>query len=106
MHLLVEICLPFQNGIEVIGPVWALFGADYRHPDHVAQNLFQRLPMFFIHGEQKEGQQHDHHAHGRRAGSRWSFQKKKQRYAKKRAPTEADQLPAGEIECDLGFDFG
>ncbi len=37
------------------------------------------------------------------AGSR---SKKEQRHADKRPGGKADQLPSGQIEHDLGFDFG
>ena len=92
-HLLVEICLPLQYGIEVISTVRAFFGPDHRHADDVAQNLFQRLAMLFIHGKQKERQHHDHHAHGRRAGPHRPFEQKEQRHADERPAAEADQLP-------------
>ena len=62
--------------------------------------------MLFIHGKQKERQHYDHHAHGRRAGPHRPFEQKEQRHADERPAAEADQLPFGQIERDLGFDLG
>ena len=40
------------------------------------------------------------------AVSRKLTEQKEQRYAYKRPGGKADQLPSGQIEHDLGFDFG
>ena len=43
---------------------------------------------------------------GGHAVSRRLTEQKEQRYAYKRPGGKADQLPSGQIEHDLGFDFG
>ena len=62
--------------------------------------------MLFIHRQQEEGHHDQHHAHGGHAVSRRLTEQKEQRYAYKRSGGKADQLPSGQIEHDLGFDFG
>ena len=61
--------------------------------------------MLFIHCQQEEGHHDQHHAHGGHAVSRRLTEQKEQRYAYKRPGGKADQLPSGQIEHDLGFDF-
>ena len=44
---------------------------------------------------------HEHHHHRRRGRSHGTFQKKENRNAEKRAGSEADKLPLGQVEKDL-----
>ena len=69
IHLLVEFFLPFQNGIEIVGLIRALFGADNGHLDDAAHDLFQGLAVLLIHCHQKEGQHDQHHTHSSHAVS-------------------------------------
>ncbi len=62
--------------------------------------------MLFIHCQQEEGHHDQHHTHGGHAVSRRLTEQKEQRHAYKRPGGKADQLPSGQIEHDLGFDFG
>src|SRR5699024_11711381 len=55
IHLLVEICLPLQHGIEVVGAVGALLGPADGHLEAVADDLFQGLAVFFIHRQHEKG---------------------------------------------------
>lgn len=61
--------------------------------------------MLFIHCQQEEGHHDQHHTHGGHAVSRRLTEQKEQRHAYKRPGGKADQLPSGQIEHDLGFDF-
>ena len=62
--------------------------------------------MLFIHRQQEEGHHDQHHTHGGHTVSRRLTKQKEQRHAYKRPGSKADQLPSGQIEHDLGFDFG
>ena len=62
--------------------------------------------MLFVHRQQEERQHHEHHAQGCRTVSRRLTEQKEQRHAYKCPGGKADQLPSGQIEHDLGFDFG
>ncbi len=62
--------------------------------------------MLFIHRQQEKGHHDQHHTHGGHAVSRRFPEQKEQRYAHKRPAGKADQLPSGQIEHNLGFDFG
>ena len=95
VHLLVKICLPLQHGIEVIGAVRALLGADHRDTDNIPHDLFQWLAVLLIHGEHEEGQHDKHHTHGCHAVSRRPPKQEEKRYADERPAAEADQLPLG-----------
>ena len=77
IHLLVEICLPLQHGIEVVGAVGTLLGPDDGHLENVADDHFQGLAVFFIHRQHEEGQHDEHHAHGRHAVASRTRSKKK-----------------------------
>ena len=79
-----------EHGIEVIGAVGALSGADHRDADDIAHDLFQRLTMLFVHRQQEEGQHHEHHAQGCRTVSSRATEQKEQRYAQKRPSAETD----------------
>ena len=93
----------FSNGIG--GTLF--FGiSDHSYFENVAHDLFQGLSMLFIHCQQEEGHHDQHHTHGGHAVSRRLTEQKEQRYAYKRPGGKADQLPSGQIEHDLGFDFG
>jgi len=54
IHLLVEFVLPLQYGIEVVGLVGALPGPEKGYPDHVADDLFQRLAVLLVHRQQEK----------------------------------------------------
>lgn len=60
----VEFVLPLQYGIEVVGLVGALPGPEKGYPDHVADDLFQRLAVLLVHRQQEKGQHDKHHAQG------------------------------------------
>ena len=95
IHLLVEICLPLQHGIEVVGAVGALLGPDDGHLEDVSDDLFQGLAVFFIHRQHEEGQHDEHHAHGRHAVASRTPEQKEKRHADERPAAEADKLPLG-----------
>lgn len=50
--------------IEVVGLVGALPGPEKGYPDHVADDLFQRLAVLLVHRQQEKGQHNEHHAQG------------------------------------------
>ena len=94
-YLLIEICLPFQDGVEVIGLVRALLRAKEVHPQNVSDDLLQREPVFFIHGQQEERQHDDHHADSRRADTDMGLEQKEKRDADSGSASETDQLSFG-----------
>ena len=53
--------------------VGTLLGTDHSHFENVADDLFQALPMLFIHCQQEEGHHDQHHTHGGHAVSRLSL---------------------------------
>lgn len=98
--------LPFNHGIEIVGLVWPLLGAQDENIDDVPEHLFQRLTVSLVHGQQK-GRNHDKHHHQRsRAHTDLISEHKEKRYADERAAGEADELPFGEIEKNFCFDLG
>ena len=98
--------LPFQNGVEIVGLIGALFRPQKAHPDDVADDDLQRLAVLFVHGKQHGREHHKHHHHGGRAYADTASQQEKQRNGEKSADSEADELPLGEVEQHLGFYFG
>ena len=85
--------------------LWLREPAGNSYFEDVADDLFQGLSMLFIHCQQEEGHHDQHHTHGGHAVSRRLTEQKEQRYAYKRPGGKADQLPLGQIEHDLCFDF-
>ena len=67
IHLLVKLLLPLKDGIEIVGLIGPCFRAKDRNPDDVSNDLFQRLSVLFVHGEQ-EKRQHDEDHGQRRKG--------------------------------------
>src|SRR5699024_12725276 len=55
IHLLVELFLPFQHGIEVVGLIRALFWPDRGNLNDVADDLFQGLTELLLHGQPDDG---------------------------------------------------
>jgi hypothetical protein len=55
VHLLVKICLPLQHGIEIIGAVRALFGADHRDTDDITPIFSRGWPCFSYIASMKKG---------------------------------------------------
>ncbi len=102
-YLLIEICLPFQHGIEVIGLIRALFRTKEIHPQDVSDDLLQRESVFLIHSQQEEGQHDDHHADDRCADADMGLEQKEKRDADCGSASETDQLSFGQIEHDLCF---
>ena len=80
-------------------------GAAVQGIRHVAQHLFQRLAVLFVQPEQEEGEHGNHHDDGGGAASQAASEQKIKRNADERAAAEADELPLGQVEDDLGFDF-
>ena len=93
MHLLVELFLPHQYGIEVVGFIRALLGADKGNAKNIPDDFFQRLTVLLIHGQQEKGQHGNHHAHGGGTGANGIFEQKEKRNAKQRTARKADKLP-------------
>lgn len=95
MHLLVELTLPHEHGVIIVGLVGSLLRPEKKHPGDIADDLFQRQAVFFIDGRQEKRQHDEHHANGRGTGAEVcrSFEQKEKRYANKRAAAETDKLP-------------
>lgn len=98
------IVLPFQNGVEIIGCVGALLGAQEADLHDVAGDLFKGLSVLLIHGQQKKGQHEQDHADRRRADAGMGFEQEEQRNAKRRARAEADELALRQVQQHLGLD--
>src|SRR5699024_2393332 len=95
IHLLVELFLPLQHGIEVVCLIRALFWPNHGNLNDIADDLFQGLTVLLIHCQHEEGQHDQHHAHSRHTASRRLPEQKEKRYADKRSAAETDQLPLG-----------
>lgn len=98
--------MPFHDGIEIVGFVGALFGAKHQHPNHVADNGLQMLPVLFIQSEQEGGQHGEDHQHGGRGIAQRLLGCKIQGDTNEQTKAEADQLPLGQVEKNLAFDVG
>ena len=92
IDLLIKIFLPSEQVVEVVRHIWALLRSDKADPDNVTDDLFKRLAVFLIHGQQKEGKHDEYHADRCRAGAGAAFEQKEKRYAHKRAASETQQL--------------
>lgn len=65
----------------------------------------QRLSVPFKHGEEEQGKHGDNHGHrGQTHVAARLLYKEKQRDADQRRRAEAQKLPLGQVENDLGFD--
>ena len=104
MHLLVELVLPLQGGIEIVGPVGPLTGPEEADADDVYHDLFQGLTVLLIYTQQKEREHDDNHTHRRCAASQRCFEQKEKRNAEKRTAAKAYQLPFCQVERDFAFD--
>lgn len=98
--------MPLNDGIEIVGFVGALLGAKHQHPNHVADDVLQMLPVLFVQGEQKGGQHGEDHEHGGRGIAQRLLGCKIQGDANEQTEAEADQLPLGQVEKNLAFDLG
>ena len=99
----IQIFLPTKQIVEVVRHIRALLWSQKTDLQNVADDLFQRLPVFLIHGQKEEREHDENHADRRRAGANASFEQKEKRYAYQRAASETQQLSFCQIEHDLGF---
>ena len=95
LNLLVQLFLPLKGSVEIIRAVWTLLGAHKPHLYEVVGELFQRLTVLFVHGQQEEWQHGDDHDECRCTDGQAALENKKQRYADERPAAETDQLPLG-----------
>ena len=105
VHLLIQIVLPFQYGVEVVGLIGPELGPEEADADDVSQYCLQGLTVALIHGQQKGGEHDDHHHHCRGAGTDGAFEQKEERHAEKRTAAEAHKLPFCEVEQHFAFHF-
>lgn len=98
--------MPFHDGIEIVGFVGALLGAKHQNLNHVSDDDLQMLPILFIQSEQEGGQHGEDHQHGGRGIAQRLLGCKIQGDANEQAEAETDELPLGQIEKNLAFDFG
>ena len=105
-YLLIQFLLPFYDGVEIVGLVWPLLGAQEQYIDDVPEHLFQRLTVSLVHGQQKSRNHDEYHHQCSRAHTDLVSEYKEKRYADERAAGEADELPLGEIEKNFCFDLG
>lgn len=98
--------MPLNDGIEIVGFVGALLGAKHQHPNHVADDVLQMLPILFIQSEQEGGEHGEDHEHGGRGIAQRLLGCKIQGDANEQAEAETDQLPLGQIKKNLAFDLG
>ena len=106
VHLLIQIVLPFQYGVEVFGFIGPDLGPEEADADDIPQNDLQGLPIAFIH-RQQEGREHDdHHHHRCCADADVPFEQKEKRDAEKRTAAETHKLSFGKIEQHFAFYFG
>ena len=104
-HLLFYLNLPRHGGVKIVGRVGPQLGPYEHGLDHLPQDHLQWLAVFFVHSQQKEGQHHQDHAEGGRAGSHPVFEQKEKRYSYKHRRPKANELPPGQTEQHLGFYF-
>ena len=104
VYLLVQICLPFQHGIEVVCLVGTHLWPEEADLNDIAYDPFQRLSVLLIHGEQEEWEHHHDHRHGRCAVADMRSEHEEKRDADERTASEADKLPFGQIEQHFGLD--
>ena len=81
-----------------------MFGPYEKHLNDVADDLFERLAVLFIHAEQESRKHDDHHADRGTTYGDLSLQKEKQRDADQRPASETNELPLREIEKNLCLD--
>lgn len=98
--------MPLNDGIEIVGFVGALLGAKHQHPNHVADDDLQMLPVLFVQSEQEGGQHGEDHEHGGRGISQRLLGCEIQGDANEQTEAETDELPLGQIEKNLAFDLG
>jgi hypothetical protein len=105
-YLLVQIGLPYNSGIEVVGPVGPFLRSDKAALNELIDDLFQWLTVSFVHGQQEKGQHGQNHEQRCRTGTHMGFGKKKQRDSQKSTAAKRDELTLGEVEHHLGLDLG
>jgi|GEM_PF-1396167 len=97
--------LPFQHGIEIVGLIGSVLGADKPHLHIVVDDLFQGLAVFFVDSQHEKGQHDQYHAQRGCAGTDMAFQKEEQRNADQPAGAKAHKLPLCQVEHHLCFYF-
>jgi hypothetical protein len=104
IYLLIEFFLPFQYRIEVVGSVRSLLGTQDADLHDVTDNLFQGLPVLFVHGQHHKRQKDENHNERRHTCVHAAFTQKKQRNGNRSTGAEAHELTFGKVEHNLGFD--
>ena len=98
--------MPLHGGVEIIGLIGTLLWPEHHAANHVPENNFQGLPVLFVHGKKKHG----HHGKNQKkrsgAVAQGLSRQEIQRHTHRCCHAEADELPLGQVEQHLGFDFG
>ena len=95
--------LPFQHGIEIVGLIGSVLGADKPHLHIVVDDLFKGLAVLLVDCQHEKGQHDQHHAQRGRTGTDAAFQQKEQRDADQSAAAKAYKLPLCQIEHHFCF---
>ncbi len=107
----------FQNGIKghasfheqrrgVVGPVGPDLRAKKLRPEIVGQQLFQRLAVLLVYGQEEQRQHHRHHAQGGGGVAAITREALRERHADEHRCAKADKLPFGQVEEYFGLDPG
>lgn len=97
--------LPFQHGIEIVGLIGPVLGADKPHLHIVVNDLFKGLAVLFIDCQHEKREHDKHHAQRGCTGADIAFQQEEQRDADQPAATKAHKLALGQVEHHLCFYF-
>ena len=81
--------LPFQHGIEIVGLIGSVLGADKPHLHIAVNDLFKGLAVLFIDCQHEKREHDKHHAQRGRTGTDIAFQQEEQRDADQPAGAEA-----------------
>ena len=98
LHLLVQLRLADEDGVEIVRAVRPLLGSLVLGFVDVPQHFFQRFTIFLIHG--KKEKRHHHHNHQQRgsAGGDDIPQDKEKRQSYEDAATETHDLALGKVK--------
>ena len=103
-HLLLGVCLPHEGGIVVVGAVRPNFRPDKPGLVKLPGHHLGRLAIALVHSKEKEREHDRDHGKGRKAQIAAAPDKKVDRHTDQCAGPEADDLPFGQAEQNLGFD--
>ena len=106
IDLPIQLSLPIERHIEIVGPVRPPLGTEEHHVQDVLQDLFRWLSVPLVHGEEEEREHEDDHDKDSRVDAQWRLEQEENGNADERPASETNELSFCQIKEDFGFYLG